>query len=79
MNKKFFKTTINLVVLSENPIPDGLPLRDILEEAHSGGYVSSEPTRTSVELTPEQTAGELYNAGSEPAFFGLDDKGKQIP
>lgn len=77
MPKKFTKQRIVVEVLREddNPVPTDLyALAHIIDEGDGVGRVL-DPT---VEyLTPKQMADELYEFGSEPGFFQLDDDGNE--
>jgi len=74
-NKKFYKTTITLIVLSENPIPDEFDIPQIAFEATEGDYSMADGERVQVELTGKEMADALTEQGSEPGFFQLNDMG----
>jgi hypothetical protein len=67
----FTKTTITLVVLSESPIPDSMELESILNECDEGDYVLLDWGARPESLTKDEMAEALYEAGSEPEFFGI--------
>ena len=73
--KQFFKTTFTVTVLSDEIIV-GLPLEHLNYAVTEGdcvlhGYgVSKEEI-----LDGRQMADALYDAGSQPEFFHLDDNG----
>lgn len=66
------RTTIRLVVLSEGPIPKTLDIAGIVEECDVGDYVLAEVRRKEEDLTDEQMAEALLEAGSDPSFFLLE-------
>lgn len=72
--RKFFRTTITVEVLSEGaPMDTVFDLRD-LHTAIVDGPCSGDIKITAVkELTPGKAAAELIKQGSEPEFFGLED------
>lgn len=72
---KFYKTTFSIDVLSEEPFGDALSLRQIDDAISFGDCVGSNLRSTSTELTPLEAVNALYQAGSEPSFFGLHDDG----
>ena len=76
--RTFYKTTFRVVVLSEDPIPDDLSLRSVLDEADAGAYVANEASQLTKELNGRQAVNALYKFGSEPGFFRLDDKGNDV-
>ena len=75
----FFKTTITVTVLSENPL--GLVCND-LGELHyritNGDCVGTIKDASHEQITGKQCADTLYELGSEPDFFRLDDEGNTI-
>lgn len=77
-NRKFYKTTFKVEVLSEEPIPEGMELDTVMEEATGGGY-SAECTReTNVELNGLEAATALFKQASHPSFFRLDENGEDV-
>jgi len=82
LKTRYWKTTRTIVVLSEAfdaGTADDVEQMELSElntfvtEGH-GVLYSDKPS--SVEVTPKQMAELLYDAGSEPGFFQLDEKGK---
>lgn len=71
----FFKTVIQVEVLSEDQPVDDLDLRQIAYEIMDGDCVGASSLISKKELTGKECADELYELGSEPEFFGLDDDG----
>lgn len=74
-NRKFHKTVITLEVLSEDPIPTWMEVENVLNECAEGGFVLANVGTKSEELNGKQAADALYDAGSQPEFFRLDDEG----
>jgi hypothetical protein len=74
---KYYQTTFTVVVLSQEPLGD--PTLSQLEEATmDGDCVMQSIESKETKLTSKQVVKALYDAGSEPGFFGLDDKGNEI-
>lgn len=71
--KRFYRTEIKYVVLSERPV-DTDDLASLLLECSAGDMVGRELDRSSQELSANFMREELTEAGSEPGFFGLDLK-----
>lgn len=67
------RTTIVLVVLSEDPIPERMDVADVAREWDTGEYVLYSTSMSSEAVSKETMAGLLTEAGSDPAFFQLDD------
>lgn len=76
--KKFHKKTITLEFLSEEPIPEGMDVANMVYEAQEGDYVMQEKDETDTELTGKEAADLLTEFGSQPEFFGLDDDGNDL-
>jgi hypothetical protein len=71
---KYYITHIDVTVLSEYPYdPDSL--EDLSYDITEGDCVGNFLMGKSKELTGKQMADKLYELGSEPAFFQLDDDG----
>ena len=76
MKRTYYRTTISVVVLSEEPISENMSLRDVMREADDGEFVAQTGDYISTEITSKQAADALYEMGSEPGFFRLDANGK---
>ena len=75
--RKFFKTVIAIEVLSEDRIPDGLELDQIVQECRDGGY-SMRPLKHAVtKINARQAANALSRHGSDPSFFRLNADGTE--
>lgn len=73
--RKFHKTTFKITVLSEEPIPDDIELETLAREAMVGDYVMQFYQADHKLLPADQIAQALYDVGSEPGFFMLNDDG----
>lgn len=74
-DQKFYKTTYKIVVLSQEPLPPDMSLKDI-DYAITFGECSGEVGLVQEEImNGEQAAKALIAQGSDPGFFGLDDEG----
>lgn len=74
-DRKYYRTTFAIAVLSEEPILGDLS--DALQEADTGSYVAYGEKNNQETLTGKQAADALYDAGSEPGFFMLNDDGEE--
>lgn len=77
MSRKFYKTTFTIEVLSEEPLGDELTLSQIDYAITEGPCVGFTLLNRQEELTSKQMADALYEAGSDPGFFQLDDDGNE--
>jgi hypothetical protein len=77
LKQKFHETTITIKILSDRPIHN-LDLQEIIEESDSGDLVLSVKSRKSKNVSAKTTAKKLYEYGSEPGFFQLDDDGNEV-
>jgi hypothetical protein len=75
-DRKFYKRRLTIEVLSEEPIPDGMEVESIIEEAKSGDYSMRIAEDTETELNGKQAARALLKQGSDPSFFQLTAKGE---
>lgn len=73
---KYFRTVVEIVVLSEDIPWDG-ELAD-LAYAISDGGCSGEMKVKSEEVSPKRMAELLQSQGSEPRFFQLDENGHEL-
>lgn len=76
--RTFYKTTITVEVLSEEPIPAGVSLEQIAYEAVNGDYSMNTIGTDEVVLNGKQAADALLEQGSDPMFFGIDDDGNDV-
>lgn len=74
---KFKKTTVTLVILHEDDQNvENLDIGALAEFVGSGPGVLMKRDDETVMLDGKQMADALYEAGSEPGFFQLDDDGR---
>jgi hypothetical protein len=76
--RKFYKTTITIEVLSEEPIPEEMDLADIIQESSEGAFSRGVVSEKETVLNGEQAVKALAEQGSDPEFFGLDEKGNDL-
>lgn len=74
----FYKTVVSFTVLSEEPIPDGTRLEDIIHETAEGRYVGCYSRTLEKRVNGAEMVEELREAGSCPDFFELDDEGNDV-
>lgn len=75
--RKFYKTVLKVEVLSEEPF--------MCEDLGQVGYAITEGDCSGVmyrggsrKISAKTMAKELVKQGSDPEFFGLDDKGNDL-
>ena len=76
--RKFYRTTIALEILSENPIPEGLEVADIVDEAVHGAYSMRHLPSTVTVLDGKEAADNLAVQGSDCHFFSLTPEGNDV-
>ena len=74
MNKKFYKSTITVTILSKEPLPNDMSLADIAYSFSDGDNGGDWGLTKVEELDDKQAAAELIAIGSSPGFFGLTDE-----
>lgn len=75
-DRKFYKTVIKFEVLSEEPIPPGMEMENIIHECKEGDWSMRPLGEKETILNGKQAARALVNQGSDPSFFQLTDKGE---
>ena len=75
-SRTFYKTTFVGEILSENPLPDSMDLKDALEEAENGSYSGDVKSQDSVQVNGKDMAKLLTDQRSDPAFFKLTENGE---
>lgn len=75
--KRFFKTTITIEILSEKKY-NSIDLNQIAYDITDGDCSGRVKVEGYKELTSQETASELLMQGSDPEFFGLDITGKTL-
>lgn len=76
--RRFYRTTITYVVLSEEPLGDAgdFDLADIVRECDDGALVGDMTKSEQEELDGPQMAKALADARSDAGFFELTDDGE---
>ena len=77
MTRKFFVTEITIQILSEDEPWDG-NTGDLEYDLTDGAYVGKILKRESTEVNGQEMASSLYDFGSQPEFFSLNDDGLEI-
>jgi len=72
----FYRNVITVEVISDRELT-GMSVEEIVSAMNYGDCVGITDFSL-VELSGKETADALYEFGSEPAFFGLDDDGVEI-
>jgi len=76
--RKFYRTVIELEVLSEEPLNDAT-MGDIDYGINEGGYSGRYVTKIQDQEVDGKTMAELLlEQGSDTEFFNLDENGKDI-
>ena len=76
--RTFYKRTVTLEILSEEPIPPGMNLENIIFAARNGDYSMREFGEKEVKLNGKQAAKALEKQGSDPSFFRLTPTGNDL-
>ncbi len=74
----FYHTTVKVEVLSEQALPAFFDLGALARAIDTGDCVGRVTLDNEKEVTGEQMAALLYEFGSEPGFFSLDNEGKEV-
>lgn len=74
--RKFYRTTFELVVLSEDKPANDLDLDALAHECYDGELVGDLHEKSVEELDGKQAAQALLAARSEPGFFQLTEEGE---
>ena len=78
-NRKFYKTVIQVEILSEEPIGDMTDLDTIHYETTYGRWSRSTAVKKQITMNGLAMAKALIAQGSDPEFFMLDANGENIP
>ena len=76
--RKLYRTTFSIDVLSEESLGDCLSLAQIDYAISEGDCCGGNLRSVETPITPKQAADSLYEFGSTPDFFQLDDDGNTI-
>tara|TARA_Y100000310_G_C20395525_1_gene674913 strand:- start:157 stop:399 length:243 start_codon:yes stop_codon:yes gene_type:complete len=75
MKRRFYKTVIEVEVLSEDEPYEFADLERLLYDITEGHFSGDIKVKGSDELSPRGAAQALLRQRSDPEFFGLDDEG----
>lgn len=79
MPRKFFKTVIQVTILSEDvPVGRDMRLHMIEHEITEGNCSGVKQVIEEKELTPREVTLALIEQDSDPEFFGLDEQGNEV-
>lgn len=70
---KFYRTVVQIEILSGEPVPDGIGIDDINYQITEGGWSGTAETVVSEEVTRERMAELLTAQGSDPEFLLGDE------
>jgi hypothetical protein len=77
--RKFYRTVVQVEVLSEEPLIDPENLDTLMYEITDGGCSGSTKIVAQETIHGKYAADLLNNQGSDPGFFGLDAEGNDTP
>lgn len=75
--RKFYKTVLQVEVLSEEPIGD-MDLEQVSHEIVEGDFSGQSIVMQTKELNGKEAAAALVEQGSDPEFFMIDEEGNDI-
>ena len=75
--RTFRRYKLEVTVLVDREIPEDWSLQDIAIEGDDGSFVIDYSSEGEV-ISSKDMADALYEARSEPGFFGLDDDGNDV-
>lgn len=79
MKKKIYRTVIQITVLSEEPLPDGMGLDELVANCEDGDFIGKfEDKEVNVPITGKEAAEAVIVTGSDPEFFQMDNEGNEI-
>lgn len=77
-DKKYYRTVITLVVLTEDLIPPSMSLEDINYHTQDGEWSGDWNITDTKEVSAQEMAKLLIQQGSDPSFFSLNEDGTAI-
>lgn len=78
MKKKLYKSTIQIEVLSEEPI-NGMSLTRIIDEGDTGSFsIKTKDIKIDKEIKGIRCVREMKLHGSDVEFFGMDERGNDL-
>ena len=76
--RTFYKYTIRVTILTEDPIPDDMGIGDMIDEMNSGAYTGTWHMVQTEQQGAKDMAAEMRRVGSDPDFFSIDDDGNIV-
>lgn len=76
--RKFYKATFTVEVLSEEPLDGSQSLADLSEMTMEGPCSGKCEMKSHETLDGKQTATALQEQGSDPEFFSIDEDGNDV-
>lgn len=76
--RKFFKTTIHVTVLSEDVPVEFSNLAELGHQIRDGDCCGKYEVKKQIRIQPHQAAQQLLRLGSEPGFFKLNGHGEDV-
>lgn len=79
MKKTIYRTVIQLTVLSEEPLPQGMSINQIDANCEDGDFCGkADYIKTNEPLVGREAALAIEDTGSETEFFQMDINGNVI-
>jgi hypothetical protein len=79
MKKPIYRTVIQITVLSEEPIPEGMDLEEIAAECEDGEFCGKfEHKKLNEPIAGKEAADAIKDTGSNTEFFGMDNEGNEL-
>jgi hypothetical protein len=79
MKKTIYRTIIQLTVLSDEPVPDGMCLEEIGANCDDGDFCGkSEYKEFNKPITGKDAANAVIDTGSDTEFFQMDKDGNDL-
>ena len=77
--KKIYRTVIQLTVLSEEPLPEGMGIDEIDANCEDGDFCGkAEWLKVNEPITGKRAAKAVQDTGSDTEFFNMDLLGNEI-
>jgi hypothetical protein len=76
--RKFYRTVFTFEILSEDPITQGLDLKEIAQETDEGSWSGRFLDSNQEEVDGRRMAELLTEQDSDPMFFMLDNEGNDV-
>jgi hypothetical protein len=77
--KKIYRTTIQMIVLSEEPLSEGMSFEEIDANCDDGDFCGkTEWLKVNEVLEGREAAIAVEDTGSDPEFFQMDKDGNEL-